>query len=497
MDPCYVGGSSAPPTASGPNVTVSETNQRTSARYDRDPPFSMEAEVSVLGGLLIDVDAMIRIEDVVGESMFFQEAHRILYRAMRHLHERRVAIDVVTVGDHLASSGELDRVGGMEYLAELLDAVPTAANIQYHARIVREKALLRRLVDASTRIIQDVYEPGGRTVDEVVDEAEQRVFQVAESHDRAGFVWIKDLLWEAFENIEKMQEGEGGLTGIPSGFKTLDGMTTGFQNGDLVIVAARPAMGKTSWVLNVAQNAAIDHQVPVALFSLEMSKEQLVQRLLCSEARVDAQKLRTGRLSPSDYQRIGTAGAKLNTAPIWIDDSPGGTVLEMRAKARRLKAEAGLGLMVVDYLQLMAGSGKQESRQQEVSQISRGLKGLARELEVPVVALSQLSRGPEQRTDHRPQLSDLRDSGSIEQDADIVMFLYRPEYYSSTGTDEDGASLEGKSELIVSKQRNGPTGTVNLYFHKSYTRFDELAREPDGRPASHSAGPRRAQDTPF
>jgi replicative DNA helicase len=362
---------------------------------------------------------------------------------------------------------------------------------------VREKALLRRMLDAATRIIQDVYEPGGRSVEELVDEAERRIFQVAESHDRGGFVWIKDLLWEAFETIEKLQESKGGLTGVASGFRTLDWMTTGFQKGDLIIVAARPAMGKTSWVLNVAQNASIDHKVPVALFSLEMSKEQLVQRLLCSEARVDAQKLRTGSLSSSDYQRIGTAGAKLNTAPIWIDDSPGATVLEMRAKARRLKAEAGLSLLVIDYLQLMASTERAESRQQEVSQISRGLKSLARELEIPVIALSQLSRGPEQRTDHRPQLSDLRDSGSIEQDADIVMFLYRPEYYSSSGLDEDGNSLEGKTELLVSKQRNGPTGLVNLYFHKTYTRFDEVAREPrEASPGGDGRG-RAREDAPF
>ena len=457
----------------------------------------MEAEISVLGGVLIDSESIFRLEDVVDDSMFFREAHRVLFRTMRHLQEKRTAIDVVTVGDHLTNTGELERVGGMEYLAELLDTVPTAANIQYHARIIREKALLRRLIDASTRTIQDVYEPGDRSVDELVDEAESRVFQVAESHDRGGFVWIKDLLWEAFENIEKLQESKGGLTGVPSGFGRLDHMTTGLQNGDLIIVAARPAMGKTSWVLNVAQNAAIDHQVPVALFSLEMSKEQLLYRLLCSVARVDAQRLRTGRLSSSDYQRIGTAGAKLNTAPIWIDDAPGGTVLDMRAKARRLKAEAGLGLLVIDYLQLMAGTGRLESRQQEVSQISRGLKALARELNVPVVALSQLSRGPEQRTDHRPQLSDLRDSGSIEQDADLVMFLYRPGYYSSSGLDEDGNPLEGKAELIVSKQRNGPTGTVDLFFHKECTRFDEVTHQHNDARAASASGAPQSGDTPF
>jgi replicative DNA helicase len=465
--------------------------------YDREPPFSLQAEVSVLGGLLIDPESMIRIEDVVDDGMFYREAHRILFRAMRHLHEKKGGIDAVTVSDHLSGTGDLDRAGGREYLAELLDAVPTAANIQYHAQLVRDKALLRRLVDVSTRIIQDVYQPGEMSVEELVDQAESRIFQVAESHDRGGFVWIKDLLWEAFENIERLQSSGTGITGVPSGFKGLDQMTTGFHKGDLVIVAARPAMGKTSWVLNVAQNAAIEHQKHVAVFSLEMSKEQLVHRLLCAEARVDALKLRTGRLSPSDYQRIGTAGAKLNTAPIWIDDSPGATVLEMRAKARRLKAEAGLDLLVVDYMQLMQGSGRVENRQQEVSQISRGLKGLARELEVPLIALSQLSRGPEQRTDHRPQLSDLRDSGSIEQDADVVMFLYRPEYYSHDGLDPEGNSLEGKAELIVGKQRNGPTGTRHLYFHKNYTRFDELAHEHDEASPPGSGGDAHPEGMPF
>jgi len=456
---------------------MSEMEPRDSGVFDRDPPFSLAAEVSVLGGLLLDPEAILRIEDVVDEGMFYREAHRTIYRTMRRLHELRTAIDVVTLGEQLRASGDLERAGGMPYLGELLDAVPTAANIQYHARIVRDKALLRRLIEASTRTIQDVYDPGDRTVEEVVDEAEQRIFKVAESHDRGGFVGIKDLLWETFENIERMQQSDGALTGIPTGFRVLDHMTTGLQKGDLIIVAARPSMGKTSWVLNVAQSAAIEHQAPVAVFSLEMSKSQLVQRLLCSEARVDQQKLRSGRLSQSDYQRIAAAAGKLNNAPIWIDDSPGGTVLEMRAKARRLKAEGGLGLLVIDYLQLMGGGGRVESRQQEVSQISRGLKGLARELDVPVIALSQLSRGPEQRTDHRPQLSDLRDSGSIEQDADLVMFLYRPEYYSSDGRDGEGNSLEGKAELIVSKQRNGPTGTVDLFFHKAYTRFDDVARE--------------------
>ncbi len=456
--------------------------------FDRDPPYSLQAEISVLGGMLIDPDSIARVIETVNDSMFHRESHRRLFRGMIHLFERDTAVDVVTLGDHLRKTGELDEVGGFEYIGDLLDAVPTAANIEYHARIVREKAVLRRLVEASTHTIRDVYEQGDRSVEEVVDLAEQRVFQVAQSHDRGGFVWIKEILWPTFEHIERLQETSGGLTGVATGFPHLDRMTTGFQKGDLTIVAARPAMGKTSWVLNVAQNAAIDHNKAVAIFSLEMSKEQLVQRLLCSEGRVDAQKLRTGRLSPAEYQRLAAAAGKLNTAPIWIDDSPGSTVLEMRAKARRLKAEADVQLLVIDYLQLMAGNRRSENRQQEVSEISRGLKALARELEVPVIALSQLSRGPEQRTDHRPQLSDLRDSGSIEQDADLVMFLYRGEYYHGP-TDRDGNSIEGQAELIIGKQRNGPTGVVKLYFHKSYTRFDELAEEPqEGPPGQNGRG---------
>ncbi|MEX0980012.1 MAG: replicative DNA helicase [Gemmatimonadota bacterium] len=451
--------------------------------YDRQPPISLEAEISVLGGMLIDPDSVPRAVEHVNDTMFYREAHRRLFRTMVRLFEQGVIVDVITVADALKKQGELESVGGVAYLAEVLDAVPTAANIEYHAKIVAEKAVLRRLIDASSEIIRDVYDQGERGIAEVVDQAEQRIFQVAQSHDRGGFVWIKEILWPTFEHIDELQKSAGGLTGVPSGFAHLDHMTTGLQKGDLIIVAARPSMGKTSWVLNVAQNAAIDHNVSVAIFSLEMSKEQLVQRLLCAEGRVDAQKLRSGRLSPDEHGRLASAAAKLNTAPIWIDDSPGASVLEMRAKARRLKADTDIGLLIIDYMQLMTGGSRIENRQQEVSEISRGLKALARELEVPVISLSQLSRGPEQRTDHRPQLSDLRDSGSIEQDADLVMFLYRPEYYAlrdGTGqaVDKDGNSLEGSAELIIGKQRNGPTGTVKLYFHKDYTRFDSVDERP-------------------
>ncbi len=461
--------------------------------YDRRPPYSPEAEISVLGGMLIDRDAVSRAVEVLEPSMFFREAHRRLFRAMARLFERGEVIDVVTVADDLTKTDELESAGGLDYIAELLDAVPTAANIEYHAKIVREKALLRRLIDASQTIIRDVYEQGEREVDELLDQAEARIFQVAQSHAREGFVRVKDLLWPAFEEIERLQEAGTSVTGVHSGFHDLDRMTTGLQKGDLCIVAARPSMGKTSWVLNVAASAAIEHQVPVAIFSLEMSKEQLLKRLLSAEARIDAQHLRRGGLSPDEHQRLAAAAGHLNTAPIWIDDSPGATVLEMRAKARRLASEIQaegreLGLIIVDYLQLMAGDARSENRVQEVSQISRGLKALARELDAPVIALSQLSRAPEQRNDKRPMLSDLRESGSIEQDADLVMFLFRPEYYFGP-VDQEGNSIEGKAELIVSKQRNGPTGVVDLYFYHKYTRFDSMAKEHQSGGNGSQGGP--------
>ena len=446
--------------------------------YDRQPPFSPEAEASVLGGMLIDGDAVARAVQAVDDSMFYREAHRRLFRAMVRLFEQGGVVDVITVSEELKKAGDLEQAGGLEYLATLLEAVPTAANLGYHARIVREKALLRRLIDAAHAIERDVREPGERTVEEVLDQAEQRVFRVSESRDRDGFVWIKEVLYPVFEHIERLQESATDIPGLETGFRDLDRMTTGLHPGDLAIVAARPAMGKTSWVLNVAQSVAIEHEVPVALFSLEMSKEQLVQRFLCAEGRVDAQRLRRGKLAYDEYQRLARAAGLLNTARIWIDDSATANVLEMKAKARRLKAEEEVGLVVVDYIQLMTGARRTENRVQEVGEISRGLKSLARELEVPVVALSQLSRAPEQRPDRRPQLSDLRESGSIEQDADLVMFLYRQEYYHGP-TDKDGNSLEGKAELIVAKQRNGPTGTVDLFFNKAYTRFDSVAKGPE------------------
>jgi len=446
---------------------------------DRQPPYAPEAEISVLGGMLIDGNAVSRAIEIVDDSMFYREANRRIFRGMARLFQRGQVIDPITVSDELKKTDDLEAAGGMPYLAELLDAVPTAANIEYHARIVRDRALLRRLIEASSQTIRDAYEPGERTVEEVVDVAEQRIFQVAQSQEREGFVWIKKILYPTFERIEQLQAANGGITGVPSGFADLDEMTGGFQKGDLVILAARPSMGKTSMVVGMALHAAIAHQIPAAIYSLEMSKEQIVQRMLCHEAIVDLGRLLRGRLTDDDYVRLAQAAGHLNTAPIWIDDSGALNIMEMRAKARRLKADQPeLGMIILDYIQLMGGgNGNSENRQQEVSQISRGLKMLAKEIGVPIIALSQLSRAPEQRTDHRPQLSDLRESGAIEQDADVVMFLYRPERYM-TPQEAEEKGMVGRSEVIVGKQRNGPTGLVELFFRKESTRFESFSHRP-------------------
>ncbi|MEX2572246.1 MAG: replicative DNA helicase [Gemmatimonadota bacterium] len=446
---------------------------------ERRPPYSLEAEMSVIGGMFLDPDAVVKAIEIVDDSMFFREGHRRLYRAMIRLWEQGEVIDSVTLSEQLKTTGDFDAIGGAPYLAQLLDAVPTAANIEYHARIVREKALLRRLIEAATSIIQATYDAPGE-VESLLDDAEQKIFQIAQTHDRKGFVWIKELLWPAMEQIELLSQNSSPITGVPTGFADLDEKTAGFQKGDLVIVAARPSMGKTAFTLNLAQHAAIGAHRSVAFFSLEMSKESLVQRMLTSEARVDASRVRTGRLRDDDYPRLAQAAGLLNTAPIYVDDTAGISVLEMRAKARRLKADRpDLALVVVDYIQLMQGNGRTENRQQEVSEISRGLKALAKELDVPVVALSQLSRAVESRPDKRPLMSDLRESGALEQDADLIMFLYRPEYYHGP-TDKDGNNLEGRAELIIGKQRNGATGTVQLVFHKEFTRFESYSPRDDG-----------------
>ena len=453
------------------------------ARPARDPfterraPYAEEAEQAVLGAMLMDTDAVMRAAEYVDDTMFYREGHRRIFRSMVSLTEKGNVVDPLTLSDELGRRGELEASGGKDYIAVLMDAVPTSANVEYHAKIVREKALLRRLIEVSTQIVGEAFE-GRVTAAELLDAAESKIFQVSQAQGGAGFTRIKELLWPTMERIEALQRGGSTITGVASGFSDLDELTSGFQPSDLVIVAARPSMGKTAFTLNIAQHAAIEANVPVAFFSLEMSKESLVQRLLTSEARIDAQKLRRGMLRDDDFPRLARAAGILSSAPIYIDDTPGITVLEMRSKARRLKAENGVGLVVVDYLQLMTGPSA-ENRQQEVSQISRGLKALAKELNVPVVALSQLSRAPEQRsgTDKgRPQLSDLRESGAIEQDADLIMFIFREEIYAER---EEGRlkdpGLEGKAEIIIGKQRNGPIGSVPLYFHKQYTRFENYS----------------------
>jgi len=454
--------------------------------HERQAPWSPEAELSVLGGMLIDADAVAVAVELINDAAFFREANRRIFRAMTRLYGRDEVIDAVTLADELTSAGELETIGGMGYLAQLVDAVPTAANIEYHCRILRDKAVLRRLIQSATEIIQDAYEAAGGAVDDTLDRAEQRIFEIAQAKQRTGFVWIKEILWPAFERIEELQRTPGAVTGVPTGFPELDDMTAGFQAGDLIVLAGRPSMGKTALALNFAQHAAIETEIPVAVFSLEMSKEALVQRLLCAEGRVDSSRLRRGSLQDDEYQRLATAAGLLNTAPVWIDDTPAVSALEVRAKARRLRSEVDLGLIVVDYMQLMTGPGRAENRQQEISAISRSLKAVGKELGVPVLALSQLSRAPEQRTgDHRPRLSDLRESGAIEQDADLVLFIFREEVYKSREEIDQDPTLQGKAELIIGKQRNGPTGGLPLYFHKHYTLFEPVSqRDASGHDSS-------------
>jgi replicative DNA helicase len=446
-------------------TSVSQDNYSTTDPYvGRSAPWSQEAEQAVLGAMLLDQDAALRAAELVDDTMFYREPHRRLA-----LTEHRVVIDHITLRDELLRRGELEIAGGLEYLAELVDAVPTAANIEFHAKIVKDKAILRRLIETSTSIITEAYD-GHSTANDLLDTAESKIFQISQQRGDEGFTRIKEMLWPTMERIETLQRSGKAITGVPSGFADLDEMTSGFQASELIIVAARPSMGKTAFCLNVATQAAVDG-FGVAVFSLEMSKEALVQRMLCAEARVDSQAVRRGTLRDPDFTRLARAAGILQSCPVWIDDSAALTLLEMRSKARRLKVENDVRLIVVDYLQLMRSPEYSENRVQEISDISRSLKGLARELDIPVIALSQLSRASEQRGgERRPILSDLRDSGAIEQDADVVIFIHRPEMYQKE--DSEGNSLEGVAEVIVGKHRNGPTGTVDLYFHKQFTRFD-------------------------
>ena len=455
-------------------TSVSPASSSTAEPYvGRAAPWSNEAEQAVLGAMLLDQDAALRAAELVDDTMFYREPHRRLFRAMLALTEQRVVIDHVTLRDELLRRGELESAGGLEYIAELIDAVPTAANLEFHAKIVREKAVLRRLIETATAIITDAYD-GKASANDLLDKAESRVFQISQQRTEEGFTRIKEMLWPAMERIETLQKAGKTVTGVPSGFEKLDEMTSGFQPSELIIVAARPSMGKTAFCLNIAASAAIEN-FGVAIFSLEMSKEALVHRMLTAEARVDSQRVRRGMLRDTDFTYLARAAGVLQSCPLWIDDTPALTLLEMRAKARRLKVENDVRMVVVDYLQLMRSPEYAENRVQEISDISRSLKALARELELPVVALSQLSRASEQRGgERRPILSDLRDSGAIEQDADLVIFIHRPEYY-----DREDESKRGLAEIMVAKHRNGPTGDVDLVFNREYTRFDNMSQRED------------------
>jgi replicative DNA helicase len=453
-------------------TSVSPDSFSTAEQTLRSAPWSPEAEQAVLGAMLLDQDAALRAAELLDHSQFYQDAHRRLFRAAVALTEQRVVIDHITLRNELNRRDELDLIGGADYIAELVDSVATAANLEHHARIIREKAILRRLIEASTAIIQEAYD-GHESANELLDHAEGRIFRISQERRQEGFVRIKEMLWPTMERIETLQKSGKSVTGVPSGFEDLDALTSGFQRSELVIIAARPSMGKTAFVLNVAANAAHEGH-GIAIFSLEMSKDAIVQRLLCAEARVDSQRVRRGMLRDTDFTALARAAGWLQQCPIWIDDSPSLTLLEMRSKARRLRADNEVGLIVVDYLQLMRSPEYSENRVQEISDISRSLKGLARELELPVIALSQLSRASEQRGGERkPILSDLRDSGAIEQDADVVVFIHRPEYY-----DREDETKRGIAEIMLAKHRNGPTGDVTLAFHRELTRFDSYsARE--------------------
>ena len=444
----------------------------------RQAPWSEEAELSVLGAMLIDNDAVSIAVEQIGDSAFYREGNRGIFRAMIRLYQQGDVIDAVTLADELKTAGELDAVGGMAYLARLVDAVPTAANVEYHCQILRDKSVLRNLIRSATDIIQDAYGASGGEVDQTLDRAEQRIFEIAEAEERGGFSRIKEVLRSTMDRIDDLTKNPGAITGVPTGLLDLDRLTAGFQPADFIVLAGRPSMGKTALALNIAQHAAIAEKVPVAVFSLEMSKESLVQRMLCSESKVDSSRVRTGRLSGDDYTNLARGAGHLNTAPIWIDDTAALSPVELRAKVRRLHAEVGIGLVIVDYLQLMGGPSGVESRQQEISGISRSLKAIAKEVGVPLLVLSQLSRQPEQRESHRPRLSDLRDSGAIEQDADVVLFIFREEMYRNPQEIEE-KGLAGRAELLLSKQRNGPTGNIELYFHKAFTAFESAATHPD------------------
>ncbi len=437
------------------------------------PPHDEDAEQAVLGSMLTDNDAVMAAVEVLKEDAFYREDNKIIYQAILNLYSKSEPIDIITLKDELESMGKFEQVGGFEYLASLPDKVPTTANVQKYIKIVEEKSVLRNLIKTANEIIELGYNPT-EDVEDIMDGAEKKIFDIMQSKNTKSYTPIKDVLVESFTNLEKLYNQKQHVTGVPTQFYDLDDKTAGLHGSELILVAARPAMGKTAFALNIATNAALRANVPVAIFSLEMSKDQLVNRMLCSEAMVDSNKVRTGKLDEEDWTKLAEAIGPLSEAGVYIDDTPGISVMEIRTKCRKLKMEKNIGLVVIDYLQLISGSNKRNgSREQEISEISRALKVLAKELNVPVIALSQLSRAVEQRDDHRPMLSDLRESGAIEQDADIVMFLYRDDYYNKESAEKDIA------EVIIAKQRGGSTGTVKLYWMGNYTKFVNIERRFD------------------
>ena len=432
------------------------------------PPQNVEAEASLIGSLLIDKDAIIKVADIVGQDDFYVTKNSQIFESILALFEHREPIDVVTLADSLEKKGHLESIGGASYLTELVNSVPSSAHVAQYAHIVADKATLRRLIEAASSINSMAYGEGG-ALDSVLDEAEQALFAVSQKHLKQNFTPIQEVLTSSFERLDTLHKDKNALRGVPTGYRELDNLLAGLQNSDLIILAARPSMGKTSFALNIAQHVATKEGIPVGIFSLEMSKEQLIDRLLSSEAGIDSWKLRTGNLEDSDFEKINKAMGTLSESPIYIDDSAMANVMEMRTKARRLQSENDLGLIVIDYLQLMSGRNSGgDNRVQEISEISRGLKGLARELNVPVIALSQLSRSVEMRSPKIPQLSDLRESGSIEQDADVVMFIYREDYY------EKESERKGMADLLIKKHRNGPTGEVELFFQPEQMLFKSV-----------------------
>ena len=435
------------------------------------PPHDIEAEQAILGSMLTDKDAVIAAIEVLKEEDFYREDNKTIYSAILNLYNRSEPIDIITLKSELTAMGMFDKIGGFEYIVRLPEKVPTTANVEKYINIVKEKSELRRLIKTANEIIEQGYDPT-ENIDDIMNNAEKKIFNIMQDKDQKGYSPIKDVLVDTFTELEQLYNQKQHVTGVPTGFIDLDYKTAGLHNSDLVLIAARPAMGKSAFALNLATNAAVKANVPVVLFSLEMSKEQMVNRILCSEAMVDSNKVRTGKIDDEDWIKLANTMGELSEAPIYIDDTPGISINEIRAKCRKLKLEKNIGMVVIDYLQLVQGSSKrsQGSREQEISEISRSLKILAKEINVPVIALSQLSRAPEQRPDHRPMLSDLRESGAIEQDADIVMFLYRDDYYNEDSEDK------GLAEVILAKHRAGSTGTVKLVWLGNYTKFANMER---------------------